>query len=40
VARRFEECTALLRKLQEEFPKEDEVQRLLETARADQAEHD
>jgi len=38
VARRYEECVAGLLKLQQEFPKDDEIQRLLETARQDQAE--
>jgi eukaryotic-like serine/threonine-protein kinase len=39
VARRYEECIAPLQKLHQEFPRDDEIQRLLETARADQAEH-
>ena len=38
VARRYEECIAGLMKLQEEFPEEPEIKRLLETAREDQAE--
>ena len=38
VARRYEECVAALMKLQQEFPKEDEIQRLLESARQDQVE--
>jgi serine/threonine-protein kinase len=38
VARRYEECIAALTKLQQEFPIEDEIARLLETARKDQAE--
>jgi serine/threonine protein kinase len=37
-ARRYEECIAVLMKLQQEFPREEEIQRLLETAREDQAE--
>ena len=38
VARRYEECVAALRKLQQEFPEEDEILRLLETAHQDQVE--
>ena len=38
VARRYEECIAELTKLQQDFPSEDEIRRLLETARKDQAE--
>ncbi|MFI5110149.1 MAG: protein kinase [Terriglobales bacterium] len=40
VARRYEECVAALMKLQQEFPKEDEIGRLLDTAREDQVEHE
>jgi tetratricopeptide (TPR) repeat protein/predicted Ser/Thr protein kinase len=39
VVRRYDECIALLENLLQEFPREDEVQRVLETARADQAEY-
>ena len=39
VARRYDECIALVKHLQQEFPREDEIRRLLETARADQAEY-
>jgi serine/threonine protein kinase len=37
-ARRYGECIAVLTKLQADFPIDDEIRRLLETARADQAE--
>jgi len=37
-SRRYEECISVLAALQQEFPSEDEVRRLLETARVDQAE--
>ena len=40
VARRYEECVAALMKLQQEFPKENEIGRLLDTAREDQVEHE
>jgi predicted Ser/Thr protein kinase len=39
-ARRHQECIAVLLKLQQEFPREEEVQRLLDTARKDQAGQD
>ena len=39
-ARRYEECIALLAKLQQELPDDDEIGRLLDTAREDQVEHD
>ncbi len=38
VGRRYQECIAKLTELQKDFPAEDEVQRLLETARREQAE--
>jgi len=38
VGRRYQECIAKLTELQKDFPVEDEVQRLLETARREQAE--
>jgi len=37
-ARRYDECIAILAKLQQEFPREEEIQTLLQTAREDQAE--
>jgi len=39
-ARNYELCITLLNKLQQEMPQDDEVVRLLDTAREDQAEHD
>jgi eukaryotic-like serine/threonine-protein kinase len=38
-AGRYEECFALLAKLQEQFPKDQEIPALLETARKNQVEH-
>jgi serine/threonine protein kinase len=39
-AHRYQECIAVLARLQQEFPREDEIGRLMETAREDQAEHE
>ena len=39
-ARRYQECLTVLAKLQEELPQDEEIARLLETARQDQAEQD
>jgi hypothetical protein len=38
VARRYEECGALLTELQEQFPKDDEIARLLHSLQEDEAE--
>src|SRR5277367_4924794 len=37
-ARRFDECNALLSELQKQFPKDDEIPKLLDAVRKDQAE--
>ena len=38
--RKFQDCIDLLTQLQSEFPREEDIERLLETAREDQAEFD
>jgi Protein kinase domain len=39
-ARKYDECIALLAQLHQDLPEDDEIGRMLDTAREDQAEHD